>query len=676
MKRENKDAFPNRKDRILVVLSLLGLLLFSAPLFSVKVYDWIFRDSNYGSGQIIGEVVSSNNDIRHKSANSFVWQKAQTEQKIRVGDSVFTGKKSQMQVQLNSGGRVDLDQNSLVVFLQINDQEVPNLTMGNFKLSVTGKMKVAIGGVVTELEGSGSEVQVVIKNKQKPQIRILKGVARVKDQSGDSKNLTPDLAEFNVLAKSLPKLFNEVLNHTDELYDFFDVQEYKIVPRAERLKVVELPIYISWPNKSPTIKVYGELSSRRDFAKMTDSFESSSKTSMFTFKKATLGTNFYRLSVDGQFWTDPQELNVQTSPLPHSPPKILVNSNRFALPPGGMSDLRVSFEGHNELLNFIVEIAEDPKFPAAEAKAVWSSAQGFNVTLSEIKTIFIRTRGVNEKFQVTGLSEVTRIDVEREVLPPPPEPPRLAQQEPEKIETLPEPILEKIEPPMRAPSSIATSTLDIKTQMPSYINRTYPNSKLSFEGAAFSMYSQEQVAQGKQNPTALLMGVRYLQWFGKSGVEASFKAKLMSLTSSSGGDSSPTQAELRYHFRWRLPFSLFNRGRDSQVSWLLGYEYYRNPEGQQIFSPSYDLVKTGPTFSFPVANRWDTGGELLYGLGFDSSKKYEVSGFLNYYVESNWSFGVGYRLHLFEAGSVSSSPAGLPFREGFGEGYSVLRWHY
>lgn len=67
----------------------------------------------------------------------------------------------------------------------------------------------------------------------------------------------------------------------------------------------------------------------------------------------------------------------------------------------------------------------------------------------------------------------------------------------------------------------------------------------------------------------------------------------------------------------------------------------------------------------------------MYGAGSDQSSKYEVSGFFHYYLDPRWSMGAGYRVHLFQAGTPESSPDGsMPYREGYGEGYSVLRWNY
>jgi hypothetical protein len=149
----------------------------------------------------------------------------------------------------------------------------------------------------------------------------------------------------------------------------------------------------------------------------------------------------------------------------------------------------------------------------------------------------------------------------------------------------------------------------------------------------------------------------------------------MDVAKTETGNVHPLQAEARYHYRFLLPFNFLSKFKQSRMSLFTGYEYYRN-WGGSLFAPQYDLMKFGFTLAFPLFYRWDTGGEMVYGHGFDSSKKYEVAGYVNYFWERNLSLGIGYRVHLFEAGSPVSSPLGLPYREGFGEGYSVVRWHY
>lgn len=240
---------------------------------------------------------------------------------------------------------------------------------------------------------------------------------------------------------------------------------------------------------------------------------------------------------------------------------------------------------------------------------------------------------------------------------------------------VPIPPLALEEAPKREVASTPKLSTKVPSEIPRFLNFNFQSSKLAFEGAAFTMYSQDQLDQGKANPTAFMFGVRSIHWMDPHGVEASFKTKVLRLSSVEGGDVAPMQAEARYHYKFDLPFNPFSRTGKAEMSLLAGYETYKNSAGG-LFSPKYDLIKAGMAFNFPVIQSWDTGGELVYGQGLDKSTKYEVSGFLSYFLDPSWSLGAGYRIHLFIAGSDASSPLGVPYREGFGEGYSTLRWHY
>jgi hypothetical protein len=131
--------------------------------------------------------------------------------------------------------------------------------------------------------------------------------------------------------------------------------------------------------------------------------------------------------------------------------------------------------------------------------------------------------------------------------------------------------------------------------------------------------------------------------------------------------------EVRYHYRFITNFP-FHLARELQTTLFAGYETYKNTS---TITASYDLLKFGTSLEFPVSNKWGMGGEFGYGLGSDSSSKLEISGNVNYYFQSAWSLGVGYRVNLFTAGSTKATPTGvLPYREGYTEGFSTLNYHY
>lgn len=755
MKKNQGPFSSDRMDRALVAFSLLAVLLCGIVLSNERVFQFLLgRSSQSSNAPVIGEISFARNDIRHRSADSHSWEKANTEQRIRIGDSVFTGEKSQSQVSLNNGGRVDLDQNSLVKFSKIDNIELPNLGLGNFLVAVNGTMKIAIDGEVTEIEGQGSEVQVIVKQRERPKLRLLKGAANVKTKTSSQKLENnrvivmqepaplPTKAPAAIEAKVLPTSITEPIVYTDELYDLFEQRAERLVRRDSRRTLLNFPVEIPWVIEGKPLQVFGQLSNNRDFFSIPDSFVAKADSRSGIFRKTLLGKNFYRLSINGKTWIEPREFEIVARPLDKPAPQIKVSGRRLFILKDSVT---LSGRIESELPNVVLEMSGSPEFAPTETSVTWMREKKFVLHVTQAKSIFLRARAVDQKLKVTGVSSVVRVDVEKPALP---EIPRLAEtdirvlqgddvslswtpspnakkyhlqvldsqgkvvaQKSLEVDQLrlrattlgtfkvkvasedaygriskqanegriivspkPAPILAKREELERKPASTATLSEKIDG-IPDYLNKNYPSSKVSFETAAFTMYSQDQIEGGKSNPTAMMMGVRWMSWMGSQGLETSFLTKVVDISSAPGGDVNPMQAEARYHYRWTLPFNPFSKFNQSQVSVIGGYEYYHN-SGQGLFSPGYQLLKGGFSLAFPLLNRWDTGGEVLYGQGLESSRKYEISGYLNYYWDRRWSLGLGYRIHLFEAGSDGASPLGVPYREGFGEGYSVVRWHY
>ncbi len=115
-----------------------------------------------------------------------------------------------------------------------------------------------------------------------------------------------------------------------------------------------------------------------------------------------------------------------------------------------------------------------------------------------------------------------------------------------------------------------------------------------------------------------------------------------------GRDVHSMSGEIRFYRRKTMVWPNFWFFKNYQAAWVLGAEVYRNNNGAN-FVDGYQLLKSGLSFNVPVANRWETGGEVLIGFTDDFSRKYELSGFLNYFVSKGWAFGAGYRVHMFEA---------------------------
>ncbi len=732
----------DRTDRNLIAISLLGLIVTGLLLSSDRMFNLLFeRSLNQQNRPAIGLVSTVERDVRHRSSESMAWKNAEAGQSVRLGDSVFSGRNSSTVVQLNDGNKVSLEQNSLVKFQSINDLKLANLTLGKFRVSVNGKVKVAINGEVTDLEGQNSEVLVDLSSNRSPSFKIVKGKVQIK-QKHQRQTISvdePTVEPLSNLATVVPDPTIEPLAYNPTLYDFFEIQNSKLMRRRSPRRSIAFSVPISWKTIGDPTQVIGQLSGTPDFSNVHSSFMANSAQTSGIFNQSLTGTNYFRLSTNGMSWSKPYSFTVTPKPLATSPPHLEFQSQNLVI----LNDSAIAIATvQNQLTGYILEVSRHSDFNPSSTQVIYKTSPFVRFGVKRQGQLFVRARGVDQDLKLTETSDVIRLNVKRPELP---EVPRLAMAEQNvtkgdwvqlnwpaanrakiyhakilnsknqiisrhqmastglsfradqtgtfrvrvtstdeygrkskqyseatlSVSKRPEPILQSkpVEVPLalREPTGEGTLSQKVDGEDLEYLNRKYSSSKLGVEGAGFTIYSQDQIDQQKKNPMAFMMGIRSMTWFGSQGVEGSIKSKVATVSSSEGGDVTPLQLEARYLHRWFIS--------QTQFALLGGYEYYRNSTAG-LFSPGYKLIKTGFSLAFPVFRHWDSGGEVLYGQGLESSQKYEVSGFLHYYLERKWSLGAGYRVHLFQAGSDEVTPLGIPYREGFGEGYSVLRWHY
>jgi len=658
----------SRTERIVVAACLLGLLLCSILLTSDQTFEFLFaRHAAKRKYPVAGEIVFSKGDIRQRFFESHSWEKVKEKSIVRFGDSVFTGSQSQAHIVLKNGSVMNLDQNSLIRIPASDSEALPELVFGNFLIKVNGSMKFTLMGESIELIGDNPEIQIIAGNGLRPVVRLVKGMAQIRTDLESRTIALNEITEIPGLTReprvllealkyaALPRPILEPVIHVDELYDFYELVDGTLFPRTERRPVLKTAATVAWSKQGKPKKIFAQLSSSPSFETITETFAAPGEESSGVFNTVNLGINYYRLSIDQKTWSEPEPFEVRARPLDSPPPRIQVSESRVYL---RNEAVEVSAEIQSEFDNFVLEVSDAQNFPVSKTRVYMLTKRQIQLFAYEPKSLFIRVRGVNPDLKLTAHSKPVRIDVVRPI---------------EKPLLLSRPLLT---PKPRQPSAVSTLKYSIATDpLIDYLNREYPSSKLSLEGATFTMFSRDQLDHGAPNPVALMLGLRWHHWSGKHGLETSFKTRVVNAETSPESEASPYQLEARYHYRWLLPFNPFSPMNRSQFSLLGGYEVYRNP-ARGYFSPGYDLFKAGFSLALPLFSRLDTGGEILYGHGPESSRKYELSGYIHYYIQRKWSFGFGYRVHLFEAGSESVTPFGLPYREGFGEGYSVLRWHY
>ena len=717
MSKLDQKAQPSRystTEKTIIGICLIVALFFMALFLSDDLSNKIFGSNEEKSSQpILGRISYLERDARHKHAKSFAWGKARKKQGIHLGDSVFTGASSSAQVVLDKGPKVNLGENSLVTFNELNEQQFANLVQGNFRFDIHGSVTIGVQNKITTLKGNNSEVQVYLDEKKKPQLRVLKGEISVSEDGAPAKIVRSQEVvslqgsqpsqpirqtasrEETVSPLTLTAYPGEnVITYTRRLYDVYEMNDSGGVKRRlsppSRLSLTRT--FQSKVNKGDEIilgaQVHGKLSQNPSFDSEAISFQSN-QSALFT-KEVFSGENYWRISLDGKSWSETFRFKVESKDLDANIQISREHQGSLVL---STETVRTSlaFQPSQVMRGFILESSMSPDFPDETTQVHWLNKSFVGLSFKTPGRYYYRVRGVNAATELTTFSETEEIIVE----PVPPrrlagavikkpevksivkDKPSPAQNKtaaysnkPKTAQSQPPIALKKPELPRRQPTSVSTSSLQAPQVEQGPINQGYSSSKLELETGAFTVYSPDESDVGRKNPMALVVGIRSHHWFGgRSGVEAALRVKAANGNETAEG-INPLQLEARYLYRLN-PEAI---GR-TQFSAVGGLEIYRNI-GRGYFAQKYDLAKVGLSLDLPVFRRWDMGGEALYGLGADSSNKYEIAGRVNYYLQKDWSFGVGYRLHHFKAGSEKTAPLEFPYKETYGEGYSVLQWHY
>jgi hypothetical protein len=146
-------------EKQILAFAATCFVVFSYFLYDDSLLDF---DSNTGDLQKIGVISLKTNDVRQKYSKQYIWRKSSKNSNVHQGDSVFTGEKSESQIELLDGSKMLIRENSLVVFNMVDGQLGLDFNFGGMTGGITGntKLKVIDCGQVYELSGNGSQFQL------------------------------------------------------------------------------------------------------------------------------------------------------------------------------------------------------------------------------------------------------------------------------------------------------------------------------------------------------------------------------------------------------------------------------------------------------------------------------------------------------------------------------------
>ena len=390
--------------------------------------------------QHLGDIGYAKDDVRYKRGSSFDWQRSVgINQKIFAGDAVFCGPNSRASVRLNSKNDIQIGENSLVRFTNHRGMTLSDLVAGKFRLQVDGQVQVAINGTLTTLKGDKSEVQVFFDEDKKPKLKLLKGEVRVSTEKlhasapptkakkvSSAKSIAladVQLTEAKplIIAQATPSPVVEmppqsepteqIVRYPWKLQDLYSMGARAWNLRADRPSTVDIPQMLTWKDIQPgPYKL--QISPSSTFDSVT-TLQRETSARQLQVSKLQLGDNFWRVSRDGELWSDTQRFTVIpefTGTRPQFKDREIT-----AWLVHGPASVRLEWNTSPELASYVLEGSNNGEFAPNNTLVSWKQTGSWKGTFNTPGIYYFRVRGANARTEATDYSEILKVNV---VVPP------------------------------------------------------------------------------------------------------------------------------------------------------------------------------------------------------------------------------------------------------------------
>lgn len=168
---------------VLALLSVIFLLRQNDPVAVSVISEESFEP--------IGTVQLAVADIRQRPQDEDDWFRAEKGGEVIPGDLIYSGVKSQAMVKLVNGAEVNLSDEVLVIFQDLDRILVSDGSRGTVQLKLHGSMKISFSGKMAEFKGENTELVFQLDgNSTSPvQFEVVNGRAKVLSGSS-SRELT------------------------------------------------------------------------------------------------------------------------------------------------------------------------------------------------------------------------------------------------------------------------------------------------------------------------------------------------------------------------------------------------------------------------------------------------------------------------------------------------------
>ncbi|KHD88181.1 MAG: hypothetical protein OM95_10465 [Bdellovibrio sp. ArHS] len=378
--------------------------------FSYFLYDdsLLFPKANHGKLELIGDVATSQNDVRRKNLDTFSWLPASRKDVVYQNDSIFTGDRSEATIRLQDGTQIRIEPNSLITLNLKNGQMNLDLRYGNLvgELAQGSSLTVKSGTEEFKLESTPGTAE-------KPKIQFNKahsGNVDLKLLSGDVKYVD----KKKKAVKTLPK--NAVVAVTKQ-GEVKQVEKPQLALKTENninyLRVnPDDPLPFAWESKGPVSRYELEISPSEDFSTVAVSKITSELNTAVT-EPLQPGPYYWRLKAfdhNGQISAISAAQNMHIShlvgPQIVTPTQAAQISLELKVKPQEelVTTTEVQWRAQPVLKNFTWQISQDPEFQTLLKEENTTTLAAVTPKLPS-GTYWVRVQGQTENQKVSPWSE-------------------------------------------------------------------------------------------------------------------------------------------------------------------------------------------------------------------------------------------------------------------------------
>lgn len=400
------------KERVLIV----GAILCSLALIYLLHDDSIFDQWSVGDNQRIGEITSLENDVRHKANKGFQWRVLRHPRSLNWGDGIFTGKGSEADVTLDTGAKIHLQENSLVIFTPSQKDLLLDLRFGNFKGSIAADshIKVNDGNDILDLTGKDAQIEIGRNGKGELAIAVVNGELTA-NKNGVDKSLTAgSIARLDKKGELVAEMAKKVDREPAQTKPTWRSQENTheaVIPVDENAKPTgAAPLKLKWDTPRKNQKYQLQIASDSDFKSIVSDSEIAGGGYDGTLDKE--GSYFARIrpvAGDDQTWSNSEVVNVKLgTPQALQSPELKKKS--FMIDGVQNSEAKLEWKKVDKAEEYVVELARNESFDNVVKTIKTKDTAAAITEFSDGKT-FARVRAVTASGRLGDNSETARIQV-------------------------------------------------------------------------------------------------------------------------------------------------------------------------------------------------------------------------------------------------------------------------